>query len=204
MTQLGVAAHRSRVDRQQHGDGDHHRRTVGRDAERRHRQWPGSWTLAPAQLSGLRLTPATGYYGTATLTLTATATLNGTTAETTDTMAVTLRPQVQSPSLSVRAVTGSENTAIPLTINASPARTETVTISISSVPTGAALSAGSPIPNLSGAWRLSLAELVGLTITPASGYTGTFTLGVVAAATLPGQPAAYTSAVLLVTVAAAI
>lgn len=129
---------------------------------------------------------------------------NGTTAETTDTMAVTLRPQVQSPSLSVRAVTGSENTAIPLTINASPARTETVTISISSVPTGAALSAGSPIPNLSGAWRLSLAELVGLTITPASGYTGTFTLGVVAAATLPGQPAAYTSAVLLVTVAAAI
>src|SRR6185312_15511704 len=58
---------------------------------------------------------------------------------------------------------------------------ETLSIQISGVPAGATLSAGT---NLGGGnWSLTAAQLVGLTMTPPTNFTGTINLGVTATST---------------------
>ncbi|MCA9260420.1 MAG: hypothetical protein KDA61_14510, partial [Planctomycetales bacterium] len=103
----------------------------------------------------------------------------------TDTFPVTISPAVaDTPNLSVSTAAGNEDTAIPLTINASLVDTdgsERLSLSISGVPAGAKLSAG--IDQGGGVWDVAPSQLPGLTITPPLNSTAGFTLNVTATAT---------------------
>ena len=90
----------------------------------------------------------------------------------------------EAPTLTVSAVTGGEDTSIALTINAALTDTdgsETLAITISGVPSGATLSAGTDQGG--GVWALTPADLVGLSITPALNDNSDFTLTVTATST---------------------
>ncbi|WP_261842215.1 Ig-like domain-containing protein [Aliamphritea ceti] len=72
--------------------------------------------------------------------------------------------------------------SVPLAISASLTdSSETLTIQVSGVPTGATLSAGTN--NGGGVWTLTQAELAGLMLTPVSGFTGNINLTVTATST---------------------
>ncbi|KAA0570855.1 calcium-binding protein, partial [Azospirillum sp. Sh1] len=144
----------------------------------------GSITLTPAQLAGLAITPPLNSDADFTLTVTATS-RDGTAAPASTSMplVVTVTPVTDTPTLTVSAASGIEDTAIPLTIN--PALTdldgsETLSITISGVPGGATLSAGTH--NSDGTWTLTPAQLAGLTITPPQNSDVDFTLTVTATA----------------------
>ena len=72
--------------------------------------------------------------------------------------------------------------SVPLAISAGLTdSSETLTVQISGVPAGATLSAGTN--NGGGVWTLTQAELAGLMLTPASGFTGNINLTVTATST---------------------
>ncbi|MDE1148225.1 MAG: Ig-like domain-containing protein [Azospirillaceae bacterium] len=161
----------------------------------------GTWTLTGAQLTGLTITPPTDYSGTLNLSVTAHADVNGTTADTTGSLAVTVAPVADAPSLTVAPAVGLEDQPIALTIAAglhAPAAGETLSVTIAGVPAGATLSAGTD--NHDGTWTLTGAQLTGLTITPPADYSGTLNLSVTAHAEVGGT-SADTSSTLAVTVA---
>ncbi|HYF85801.1 beta strand repeat-containing protein, partial [Azospirillum sp.] len=147
-----------------------------------------TWTLTPAQLTGLTITPPLNSDVDFDLTVTAIA-KDGTATEATksETLRVTVDPVTDTPTLTVSAATGNEDTAIPLTIN--PALTDTdgseaLSITIAGVPAGATLSAGTSVtqPDGTTTWTLTPAQLAGLTITPPSNSDVDFTLNVTAIA----------------------
>jgi Ca2+-binding RTX toxin-like protein len=166
----------------------------------------GSWTLTPAQLTGLTLTPPANSDTDFTLTVTATATEanGGDTAIATALIPVTVTAVADAPSLSVSAASGSEDTAIALDIVAALGDldgSESLAITISGVPAGAVLSAGTD--NGGGSWTLTPAQLTGLTLTPPANSDADFTLTVTATATEGnGGDTAVASALIPVTVAA--
>jgi large repetitive protein len=166
----------------------------------------GSWTLTSAQLSGLTITPPANSDADFTLTVVATATETngGDTASSTSTLAVTVAADADAPNLTASAASGTEDTAIALTIASALTDTdgsETQSIVISGVPSGAVLSAGTN--NGDGSWTLTSAQLSGLTITPPANSDGDFTLTVVATATeANGGDTASSTATVAVTVAA--
>src|SRR5262249_31166440 len=124
----------------------------------------GSWTLSPAQLANLTLTPGANWSGATALTVTATSSENGTTASTTATLPLTVSGIADAPTLSVQAAAGSEDTAIALHINAGLNDTdgsETLSVAITGVPAGASLSAGTHNPD--GSWTLTATQLTNLT-----------------------------------------
>ncbi len=166
----------------------------------------GSITLTPAQLAGLAITPPSNSDVDFTLTITATAKDGQATAvSVSDTLVVTVNPVSDTPTLSVTAASGNEDSAIPLTIN--PALTdtdgsETLTITLSGIPTGASLrnGAGDTLTISGGAITLTPAQLAGLAITPPSNSDVDFTLTVTATAKDGTAAVAATTAPLLVTV----
>src|SRR5690606_38524554 len=90
--------------------------------------------------------------------------------------------------------------AIAIDIDASLTdATEILGITISGVPDGATLSAGTN--NGDGSWTLAASDLEGLTITPADNYSGTFDLTVTATSTA-GDDSASTSQIVSVDVGA--
>ena len=97
------------------------------------------------------------------------------------------------PSLAAASASGIENTAIPLDITAALSDTdgsETLSVTLTGIPAGAALSnASGPISIIDGSVALTSADLSGLTITPAEGATGDFTLSVTATASEDGTTA---------------
>ncbi|MBE0532069.1 MAG: tandem-95 repeat protein, partial [Rhodospirillales bacterium] len=101
----------------------------------------GTWTLTPAQLAGLTLTPALDSNDDITLTVQATLTDGSVTAS--DSVAITVTPVADVPVVS-GVGTGDEDTAIELAIDASvPDSTETVaSITIAGIPAGAVLAVG--------------------------------------------------------------
>jgi len=136
----------------------------------------GSWTLTPDLMNGLTLTPPPDYNGVLDLTVYATSTDGGTAMAS---MGVTVTPVGDTPTLAVTDASGAEDSSIALTIAAAMpgGTTETIdTITISGVPDGAVLSAGTD--NGDGTWTLSPAELSGLSLTPPMDYNGTFDLSV--------------------------
>ncbi len=155
----------------------------------------GSWTLTPAQLAGLTVTPPAHNDGEFQLTVTATAaetsptsgdtTVTTLAAQTSATIDVQVDAVADAPTLSVTSsVTGNEDSAIALTITSSLLDTdssESLSITIDGVPTGAMLSAGTD--NLDGSWTLTPAQLAGLTITPPADSDSEFQLTVTATAT---------------------
>src|SRR5207302_1804201 len=133
----------------------------------------GSWTLTPAQLAGLTITPPANSDADFTLHVTATSTEAGPsalglgTASTAHDILVTVNAVADAPTLTVADATGNEDAAIALSISSALTDTdgsESLSITISGVPTGASLNHG--IDNGGGSWTLTPAQLAGLTITP--------------------------------------
>ncbi|MCX7353463.1 MAG: Ig-like domain-containing protein [Alphaproteobacteria bacterium] len=162
----------------------------------------GVWTLTQAQLSGLKITPPANSDVDFNLTVSATSTeSNGATATTTAALAVTVNAVADAPTLAASAASGNEDTQIPLSISSALTDTdgsETLLITISGVPTGATLSAGTN--NGSGVWTLTSAQLAGLKITPPANSDVDFSLTVTAKSTEAGGGTATTTATLNVVV----
>jgi Ca2+-binding RTX toxin-like protein len=145
----------------------------------------GSWTLTAAQLAGLTLTaPAGSFAGTATLGVTATATeTDGSTAATSSSLALTIAGVASTPTLLVQPASGNPGGIIPLSIASALTATdgtETLSVTISGLPSGATLSAGTR--NADGSWTLTTAQLLGLSLNAPSGSSGNFNLTVTATA----------------------
>ncbi len=143
-----------------------------------HNNGGGSWTLTPAQLTGLTITPGSST-DAFTLTIDAKTTDGTATADTIKTLDVSVTPVADAPNLTVAAAAGNEDTPIALNISASLVEDTTVdpdaslSITITGVPGDASLSAGHN--NGGGSWTLTPAQLTGLTIAPGSS-TDAFTL----------------------------
>ena len=147
----------------------------------------GIWALLPGDLAGLQLIPPPGSDTDITLTIAATSTEseNGDQATVTASLDVILDDTAAStPTLTVTAASGDEDTAIPLSISGALGDTdgsETLTFQVSLVPTGASLSAG--VDQGGGVWLLTAAQTSGLTIDPPANSDVDFTLGVSAIST---------------------
>ena len=159
-------------------------------------QGGGVWTLSPAQLDGLTITPPADDADNFTLTVTATATDDsGDTASTSATIDVSVEGVADAPTLEVSDTSGQEDTAIALDISSALTDldgSESLEVSISGVPEGASLSAGADQGG--GVWTLSPAQLDGLTITPPTDSSEGFTLAITATATDDSGDTATTSA----------
>ena len=156
------------------------------------------WTLA-----ALTITPPPGSANSFDLTVTAEATDGADTSSIGSTLSVTVTGTGTPPNLTVTDATGNEDTAIVLDITASladPGGTETLSVTVSGVPAGAALSAGTD--NGDGSWTLAPGDLTGLTITPPADSDTDFSLTVVATATGSGGSTSTAPQPLAVAVAA--
>ncbi|WP_423838849.1 beta strand repeat-containing protein, partial [Thalassospira alkalitolerans] len=139
----------------------------------------GTWTLSSSELDGLKITPADDFSGSFDLGVTAQSADGSDVATTTGSLTVDVAGVADAPTLDVADASGKEDTAIALDIDAGLTdSSETLTVTISGVPDGATLSAGTN--NGDGTWTLSSSELDGLKITPADDFSGSFDLGVTA------------------------
>ncbi|ONG55765.1 hypothetical protein BKE38_08535 [Pseudoroseomonas deserti] len=126
----------------------------------------GSYTLTQGQLVGLTIT--TPDPGNTTLHVTATVSDSGsnTTATTSATIGLTVLNLADAPSLALPGlpVVGLEDgpIALPISIGALGS-TETLSVNVSGLPSGATLSAGTHNPD--GSYTLTQSQLVGLTLT---------------------------------------
>uniref|UniRef100_UPI00051A2687 Ig-like domain-containing protein n=1 Tax=Thalassospira australica TaxID=1528106 RepID=UPI00051A2687 len=101
------------------------------------------------------------------------------TATTSDTLSVSVEGEADAPTLDVTDASGTEDTAIALDIDAGLTDAgEALSVTISNIPDGATLSAGTVNPD--GTVTLTVDELDSLTITPPADYSGSFDLGVTA------------------------
>jgi len=163
----------------------------------------GTWSIDPADLASLSVTPPADFSGSFDLTVEATSTEadGGDTAVTSETFTVNVAGDADDPTLSVdNTAAGTEDGAIALDINAGLSdSSETLSVTISGVPDGAALSAGTD--NGDGTWTLDAGDLDGLTVTPPADSDGDFQLSVTATST-DGTDTATTSGTIDVSVAA--
>ncbi|MBT6362284.1 MAG: DUF4114 domain-containing protein, partial [Rhodospirillaceae bacterium] len=145
----------------------------------------GSVTLTPDELVGLTITPPADFNGSLEISVSAVSTDGSESADVPVSISVSAVPDV--PVVSLSAASGDEDSAISLDITASvPNSTETVeSVTISGVPGGASLSAGTD--NGDGSWTLSPSDLGGLTLTPTQDLNGSFDLTVSATSTDGGQ-----------------
>ena len=158
----------------------------------------GTWTLSAGDLDGLTITPPDDYSGSFDLNVTVTSTDGNDSASVNDTISVDVAGVADTPTLEVSDASGDEGNSVPLDIDAAVTdSSETLSITISGVPDGARLSAGTN--NGDGSWTLGAAQLVGLTITAASDYSGTFEL-TVSVQSRDGDDTATTTAILEVTI----
>lgn len=142
----------------------------------------GTWTIAPALLSGLSVTPPANSDTDFTLTVTVRAieTANNDTAEAMADIEVTVNAVADPPAVSAPAeVSGNENTVIPLNIESvalvDTDGSETLNpVEISGVPIGATLSVGTD--NGGGIWTVSADLLAELALTPVPDSGDDFTL----------------------------
>ncbi|WP_232308322.1 S-layer family protein, partial [Thalassospira sp. MCCC 1A02898] len=142
----------------------------------------GTWTLNPEQLDGLTVTPAEDFSGSFDLRVTATSADGEDIASVSDTITVDVAGVADTPTLDVSDASGSEDSDIALDIEAGLSdASEVLSVTISGVPEGARLSAGTN--NGDGTWSLAAADLAGLTLTPAEDYSGAFDLDVTVTST---------------------
>ena len=145
----------------------------------------GTWTLTPAQLSGLTLSPPEDSNVDFSLTIAATVTADdGATATDVTTFEIDIIGVAGQPFVTAQDVSGDEDSAIRLDISATLSDTfdgsEIHTIVISGVPSGAQLSAGTDEGD--GTWVLAPAQLDGLAILPSANSNTDFSLTVTATA----------------------
>lgn len=165
----------------------------------------GSWLLAPADLAGLALVPASRWSGTATLSVAAELREIATDERVTATASVTFAVEAvaTAPLLSVMAATGVEDGTVPLTISVSLADTdgseELTGMVVAGLAPGARLSAGTERED--GSWLLAPSELAGLRLIPAPDWFGSMTVTVtVGSRELGNDDSAMTTASLPVTI----
>ncbi|MBO6805424.1 MAG: hypothetical protein JJ893_19400, partial [Thalassospira sp.] len=138
-----------------------------------------TWTLNSDQLAGLTITPPDDFSGSFDLGVTATSADGEDVATATGSITVDVTGVADAPTLDVSDASGNEDGAIALNIDAGLAdSSETLTITISGVPEGATLSAGTD--NGDGTWTLSSDQLEGLSVTPPSDFSGSFDLEITA------------------------
>lgn len=149
----------------------------------------GSMAAINAALDGLRYRPDLHYYGNATIDL-AVDDLGNTGFDGAKTalatIALELAAVADTPTLVVTDASGAEGQPIALNLDAAvaqPGGPELLTVVIRGLPTGASLSAGTPLGN--GAWSLTPNELAGLKLT--APQSGTLALEVVATAIEPSN-----------------
>ena len=145
----------------------------------------GTWTLTPAQLSGLTLIPPVDSNTDFSLTVAAIVTADdGATATDVATFDIDIVGVAGQPIVTAQDVSGDEDSAIPLDISAALNDafdgSEIHTIVISGVPAGAQLSAGTN--DGEGNWLLVPAQLDGLAILPSTNSNTDFSLTVTATA----------------------
>ena len=139
----------------------------------------GRWLLDADELDGLRLNVPEHYSGDFNLEVKAVSTelVNGSSAETTLDLPVTIEAVADAPELAVAAAVGTEDSAIALDIAASLVDidgSEMLQIYLEGVPTDASLSAGELLED--GRWLLDREDLVGLQLTPGEHNSNDFTL----------------------------
>ncbi|MCB2100461.1 MAG: hypothetical protein KDE22_06305, partial [Rhodobacterales bacterium] len=166
----------------------------------------GTWTLTAADLPGLTVTPPANSDVDFQLTVTATSTEGGSgaTATSTGTIDVSVAADADAPTLTLNDASGTEDQAISLNLSSALTDTdgsESLSITIGGVPSGATLSAGTN--NGDGTWTLEPGDLAGLTITPPANSDADFQLTVTATSTeADGGDTATTSGTVNVSVAA--
>ncbi|MFC1673561.1 FecR domain-containing protein, partial [Pseudomonadota bacterium] len=142
----------------------------------------GSWSVNPADLTGLTVTTAADYSGTFDMTVTATS-ADGSTS--TATSAVTVNPTADAPTLSASAGAASEDNPVDLSIVTAETDvdgSEVLSMTIAGVPADASLTAGTR--NADGTWTLDPAtDLTGLQLNPATNFNGTINLTVTSTST---------------------
>ncbi|WP_033068669.1 hypothetical protein, partial [Thalassospira australica] len=139
----------------------------------------GTVTLTADELDGLTITPPADYSSSFDLGVTATSADGTDTASVSDTLTVDVTGEADAPTLDVTDASGTEDTAIALDVDAALTdSSEVLSVTISNIPDGATLSAGTVNPD--GTVTLTADELDGLTITPPADYSGSFDLGVTA------------------------
>jgi uncharacterized protein YjgD (DUF1641 family) len=156
----------------------------------------GTWTLTPAQLTGLKLIPGPEWSGTVTLSVQAHAreTSNGKVATSEATLKVEVEAVADAPRVEARNVTGQEDTAIPLDLSATLIDTdgsETMVVSILGIPEGFTLSSGTARGD--GEWRVPAGDVQGLKLIPLANWSGTLNLTVEAISTETGSARSATS-----------
>jgi len=144
----------------------------------------GSWTLTPAQLSNLHMTPPADFSGEIRLGVTSTTTDGTDHASATADLRLNVAAVAETPTLtgadvSIDEDSGSAALGVNLNLHVDPS--ETLSILIEGVPAGATLSAGTK--NADGSWSLTAAQLQGLSVSPESQYSGTMALRVTATST---------------------
>ena len=151
----------------------------------------GTWTLTPAQTSGLTITPLQHSDADFQLTVTASSD-DGSTVETSgpQTIDVTVDPVADTPNLTVTSTAsgtedGSAQVNIPASILALDGNPGLV-VTISNVPSGATLSAGTD--NGDGTWTLGSGKLDNLIVEPPAGDASSFTLDISATAPVQENP----------------
>jgi Ca2+-binding RTX toxin-like protein len=146
----------------------------------------GTATIPVDQLDSVLIKPPAGSDADFDLAVIATSTDEGAIATTTGTLHVDVMGVPDTPTLVVSDASGSEDTAIPLDIQASLGDdSEMLSITIAGVPDGATLSAGTHNPD--GTWTLTTEQLDGLTITPPENTNEDFTLVVTAVSSENGE-----------------
>ena len=142
----------------------------------------GTWTLAGsdlAALGSLTLIPPADWFGDLSLSVSATSSDGGTSVAS---FSVGVGAVADLPVIGVTAASGAEDSAIPLTITADvPGTEEIASVTVSGVPEGAALSAGTD--NGDGSWTLTAEQLAGLTMNPPADWSGDMALSVTATST---------------------
>mgnify|MGYP001972428298 CR=1 FL=1 len=147
----------------------------------------GTWTLSADQLDGLSVTPAADSGADFQLTVTATSQDGADTTSVSETLDVTVNAVADAPDLTVDSTAaGTEDGgAIALDIASSLTDadgSETLSLTVSGVPEGATLSAGT-YNEETGDWTLTPDQLEGLTVTPATDSGEDFQLTVTATST---------------------
>ncbi len=142
----------------------------------------GRWVLTADQLDGLTLSPPHNFDTDFVLNVTARSTeTDGSCAEVTEALAVTVNGVPDAPELIVSDAVGNEDSRILLNVQAALGDldgSESLEVEISGVPPGALLSAG--INNGDGRWTLTADQLNGLALIPPDDSDDDITLNVVA------------------------
>ncbi len=165
------------------------------------KQADGSWLLTASQLADIQATFAKGLAAPLSLTVRATATETSNGHSTTIERVMLLEPVAPPLGLVAQAASGREDAGIALSIQANSAPAGgSLAVTLSGLPTGAILSAGTR--NADGSWTLAADQLPGLTLTPPKDWSGSMALTLLARAVDAAGKVATAGAVLAVGVAA--